>query len=253
MDDRLLGLNMGIHLNYVLDVIGTIDEIEKCLTPESVFSFLFSRLGKFGFQNASIGQLFNPALAKAPIEQFAQTNFPDAWVKKWVENDYMFHDPILQYCLLSNAAYTWEVAYKYASKTGKRILDEGRDFNLINGLAIPVKIPFRPTGVISLSHDNLDLSESEVAAVQLLCIHAYTHILSMLPSNMIAPAFSLTERESEVLHYAAAGKTNWEIGKILGISEQVAKEHMGNISRKMGSANRAHSVTLAIRSGAIFP
>lgn len=244
---------MGDRLNYVFDVIGTIDDIEGSKTPENVFAVLFLHLQKYGFQHASIGQVFNPALAKAPIKQFAQTNFPEAWVEKWIANDYMFHDPILQFSLLSNAAYSWETAYKYASRSGKKILDEGRDFNLIKGLAIPVKIPFRPTGVISLGHDDLDLSESEIAAVQLVCIHAYTHLLSMLAPDMIAPAFALTERETEVLHYAAAGKTNWEIGTILGISEQVAKEHMINISRKLGSSNRAHSVTIGIRAGAILP
>jgi len=198
---------MGTQHNYVFDIIGTIDEIEASQTPESVFDLLFSYLSKLGFQNASIGQVFNPALA----------------------------------------------AYKYASRTGKKILDEGRDFNLIKGLAVPVKIPFKPTGVISLGYEDLKLSDSEIAAVQLVCIHAYTHILSLLDPAMIAPAFTLTERESEVLHFAAAGKTNWEIGTILGISEQVAKEHMANISRKLGSSNRAHSVTIGIRTGAILP
>jgi len=244
---------MGTQHNYVFDIIGTIDEIEASQTPESVFDLLFSYLSKLGFQNASIGQVFNPALAKAPIKEFAQTNFPMGWVEKWIANDYMFHDPILQFSLLSNAAYSWETAYKYASRTGKKILDEGRDFNLIKGLAVPVKIPFKPTGVISLGYEDLKLSDSEIAAVQLVCIHAYTHILSLLDPAMIAPAFTLTERESEVLHFAAAGKTNWEIGTILGISEQVAKEHMANISRKLGSSNRAHSVTIGIRTGAILP
>lgn len=244
---------MGTQHHYVFDIIGTIDEIENSQTPESVFDLLFSHLNKLGFQNASIGQIFNPALAKAPIKQFAQTNFPEAWVEKWVSNNYMLHDPILRYSLLSNAAFTWDTAYKYASKKGQKIHNEGRDFQLIEGLAIPIKVPFKPTGVISLSHEDLKLSESEIAAVQLVCIHAYTHLLSMLDPAMIAPAFTLTERESEVLHYAAAGKTNWEIGMILGISEQVAKEHMGNISRKLGSSNRAHSVTIGIRTGAILP
>ena len=57
----------------------------------------------------------------------------------------------------------------------------------------------------------------------------------------------LTERECEVLRWIAAGKTAWDIGRILGIAELTVKDHLRNIRRKLGTSNGAHSVVEALR------
>lgn len=49
----------------------------------------------------------------------------------------------------------------------------------------------------------------------------------------------LTEREREVLNWVIQGKTNWEIGMILGISERTVRFHLEAISSKAHSNPRA--------------
>lgn len=61
------------------------------------------------------------------------------------------------------------------------------------------------------------------------------------------PAQSLTSRQIEVLHWVARGKSFWEIGEILHISQRTVVEHVQNAVRKMNAANRIHAVALAIR------
>lgn len=56
----------------------------------------------------------------------------------------------------------------------------------------------------------------------------------------------LTPRELEVLHWAQAGKTNWEIGSILGIAEFTVKNHMRAIMHKLHVSNRTHAVAKAM-------
>jgi NAD(P)-dependent dehydrogenase (short-subunit alcohol dehydrogenase family) len=48
-----------------------------------------------------------------------------------------------------------------------------------------------------------------------------------------------SQREFEVLRLVAQGKTNKEIGKILGISARTAQVHVSNIYGKIGACNRA--------------
>jgi DNA-binding CsgD family transcriptional regulator len=55
----------------------------------------------------------------------------------------------------------------------------------------------------------------------------------------------LSQRESEVLSWAAQGKTNGEIATILGMSPQTAKKHMEHILHKLGVPNRAAAAALA--------
>ncbi len=72
---------------------------------------------------------------------------------------------------------------------------------------------------------------------------------SSVPSVHQAPA--LTKREREVLEWMKEGKTNWEIGRILGISERTVRFHVGNILMKLQALSRAHAVALALEQGMI--
>jgi DNA-binding CsgD family transcriptional regulator len=62
-------------------------------------------------------------------------------------------------------------------------------------------------------------------------------------SSLFAPAglaqLGLTPRESEVLRWMAEGKTDSEIGLIIGASEHTAHKHVQNILRKLGVSSRA--------------
>ena len=69
------------------------------------------------------------------------------------------------------------------------------------------------------------------------------------PATSDAPAGRLSEREVEVLHWVQAGKTNGEIGSILGISEFTVKNHMQRILGKLNATNRAHAISKATRGG----
>lgn len=59
----------------------------------------------------------------------------------------------------------------------------------------------------------------------------------------------LTPREELCLNWAAQGKTSWEIGIILGISERTINYHIGNASSKMDAPNRQAAITRALLGG----
>jgi len=43
----------------------------------------------------------------------------------------------------------------------------------------------------------------------------------------------LSGRETEVLRWLCSGKSNWEIGKILGLSQYTVKNHVSKILKKL--------------------
>lgn len=76
-------------------------------------------------------------------------------------------------------------------------------------------------------------------------------LLRFAPVDAPTPA-QLTARERDALLYVADGKTDWEIGRILGIAEATARFHVDNGRRKLGAVNRAHAVArLVARDGAL--
>ncbi|MEQ9728142.1 helix-turn-helix transcriptional regulator [Pseudomonas sp. WHRI 8822A] len=54
----------------------------------------------------------------------------------------------------------------------------------------------------------------------------------------------LSAREIEIARWVARGKTNWEIGQILHISDKTVKTHMQNIFSKLQATSRAQIAAL---------
>jgi DNA-binding NarL/FixJ family response regulator len=61
----------------------------------------------------------------------------------------------------------------------------------------------------------------------------------------------LTERELQVLHGMADGKSNAEIGRELFVSEDTVKTHARRLFRKLGARDRAHAVAAGFRAGLV--
>lgn len=69
--------------------------------------------------------------------------------------------------------------------------------------------------------------------------------------NRLSKAQTLSEKELEVLRWARAGKTVWEISVIRNVSEATVKFHLRNIYHKLGVSNRAHAVGEAVNRGLV--
>ena len=60
-------------------------------------------------------------------------------------------------------------------------------------------------------------------------------------------AFGLTLRESEVLYWVAKGKTNRDIGDILGSSPATVKKHLERVYEKLGVETRTAAAAMAMQ------
>ena len=67
----------------------------------------------------------------------------------------------------------------------------------------------------------------------------------------IANKPELSSREIDCLHWAARGKSNREIGDILGVSENTVRFHLKNAFRKLDVSSRSQAVSEALRAGLI--
>ena len=61
----------------------------------------------------------------------------------------------------------------------------------------------------------------------------------------------LSRRETECMKLNAAGKTSWEIGKLLCITESCVNFHFNNIRRKFSVSHRHEAVIRALEWGLI--
>lgn len=69
------------------------------------------------------------------------------------------------------------------------------------------------------------------------------------PAGVPPPFDKLSRREAEILALLVEGRTNKEIAICLDLQEITIKVHLRNVYRKIGSANRAQAVRIAMSSG----
>ena len=80
------------------------------------------------------------------------------------------------------------------------------------------------------------------------------HLLSIDEELLVAPvatltALGLTQREAEVLAWVAQGKTNREIGMILGSSGRTVQKHLEHVFQKIGVESRTAAILRAWQVG----
>ena len=238
-------------VNYeFLETLGRIDQCDEPMLALEIFSQFVRPLG---FVTVALGHLSNPLLSRGTKPQFKIGNWPTAWRQYWIENNLILHDPIAKMALRTRKPFTWKTAYERASRFGREVLDASREFGFRDGLAIPIYAEDSPPGCVTLGADLIDLSPRERGAIELLAMHLYMRLESLLGPFEYQPTHPLTRRENEVLHYVAAGKTNWEIGHILSISEYSVREYVSSAQKKLNCVNRAHAVAVAIQRNEILP
>jgi LuxR family transcriptional activator of conjugal transfer of Ti plasmids len=63
----------------------------------------------------------------------------------------------------------------------------------------------------------------------------------------------LSPREKQCLAWAACGKSSWDIGKIVSITENTVNFHIKNAMKKLRTNSRTVAAIKAVRLGLIEP
>lgn len=69
-----------------------------------------------------------------------------------------------------------------------------------------------------------------------------------LQTQTLKNKLKITRREADVLYWVAQGKTDWEISKILSISERTVNKHLEQVYRKLEVNNRTSASAYAIHA-----
>jgi len=175
-------------------------------------------------------------------------SYSDEWGEVYFENQFIEVDPVVNYSLDTNHSFTWSTAF-HTLDAGKPKAREfvamAGDFQLKDGLAHMVGDREGGTLLSLAIDDPKNQYYSQLLNHLTPHLHEAMQRISARDTKLTSPA--LTEREREVLKWTGEGKSSWEIGVILSISERTVKYHINNIKSKLNAVNRAHAVAKALR------
>lgn len=162
--------------------------------------------------------------------------------------------PLLRACRVESEAF-WvnrqavRTRWKNERLAGLQLEDFERRSLAKAAIVVPVHLPLGQIGaavLISEDQEKTDLSGEFLDSADVLSalvrrfIDGYARVTQI--RRYLAIEGNLTPRQIQCLHWAAHGKTDWEIGAILGCSHAAVRYHMVRASEALDATNRAQTI-----------
>ncbi len=185
--------------------------------------------------------------------------WPDEWLQRYDDNHYVDIDPVAERMLRSVTPFTWReaVASRTVNAAERIVIDEARDFGIVEGAEIPIHETGYGVATVSVfssdSHAFHDAWAQNKHDFHLFCLYFHDKYGSFAQPPVNEPEPNLTKRERECLVLTSRGKTAGEVGTILSISDRTAKQHLESATRKLNSYSKHHAVVKAIMTRLILP
>jgi len=183
-------------------------------------------------------------------------NTPVAYLEAFDDISNWKRDPVAQHCKRHSVPIVWDQSTYASCGQGERWEEQAR-FGYKTGIMLALHLPEGRHFILGVDRDQaLPKSPAEltrmVADVQLFAVHAMDVAMRVLiPERLQPDRPHLTPREVECLSRTMDGKTAWEVGTMLGISERTVVLHLQTSMRKLGCVNKHQAVLKALRLGLI--
>jgi len=135
------------------------------------------------------------------------------------------------------------------------LLNSPQPLPLRSCLSFPVKHKHESIAILVLGSSIDDyqpqLSNTQLSRAREFVLGIHQAATTIIGTNKSKQTIKLTDRERECLEWAAVGKTNWEIGTIIGVTKRTVIFHLQNAAGKLQTKNRYHTVAIAIANNLI--
>ncbi|MBL8643823.1 MAG: autoinducer binding domain-containing protein [Rhodospirillaceae bacterium] len=213
---------------------------------------------QFSYVGVNIEEVKERALVELEPEIIHMTNRPD-WGARYITQNYSKCDPVVRQCFVNRAPIAWteEFMSTIRSSDEGRMMEDAWENGLKRGYTIPIHGPGGELGMMMLScrendQEFLRLMDEYEYDLQVMAYQFHDILKRNVQRRAKAPPpVPLTEREIEILKWTIDGKTAWEIGQILKISERTVNFHLQNVMNKFGVHNKTHAAAKAVSYGLI--
>jgi LuxR family quorum-sensing system transcriptional regulator CciR len=177
-------------------------------------------------------------------------NYPEAWTAEFIGGAFYRDDPVHSASRRAGRAFAWSELARLTTLGRKQtwILERSRRFGLGDGMTVPVNVPGEPGGSCSFAmRPGAELPRQRLHCAELIGVHAFAAARRLLGRPRLAVRPHLNRRELQCLRLAAAGKTDMEIGIILGISTETVRQYVKRARAAYDVVTRTQLVVLGLR------
>lgn len=236
-----------------------LDFLEICGTePDAmvVIERFMAAIQMFGFEFTSAGAWIGAGGAGgARAYRFYFNNWPADWFELYAAKGFVEHDPMVLETRRRMTPLLWSemAATRTFTVEGAAVVAAGVEYGWAEVMGVPIHGPASYQGLVTVatrSPVTLTAAERALLRVMALSVHDRAHEAVGL-GQASQPQVHLSARETECMGWVAAGKTDAEVGIILGIAPATAHYHVESVKKKLGSHSRSEAVALLVLAGMI--
>jgi DNA-binding CsgD family transcriptional regulator len=236
-----------------MDLFSFIECSNRSQSLSALFDLLVSCAAEEGFSSVAYGALNYNEPVRLPEHTMPAIamNMPSHWRERYFERKYYKIDPVVRRTPLHSKPFVWDdlLRSEQLRSSERMVIQESREAGLKHGISVPLFGRSGQVSVMSFSspYDDADplrhMRHLKVLAWQ---FHVAFADLAQ-PAEQEKQRVKLSERERDCLGWTAEGKSSWDIGMILNISECTVNFHIKNAMRKLETTSRTVAVVKAIR------
>jgi LuxR family quorum-sensing system transcriptional regulator CciR len=181
-------------------------------------------------------------------------NYPDGWADWFDAQALGLTDPVHRASNVTSVGFAWSRLDQMIALTAqdRRILELARGEGIGEGFTVPAHVPGEAHGSCSFAcAPGEPFAGDRLPLLQLVGAFAFEAARRMRRDRFTGGPVLLTDRQRECVMWVARGKSDWEIAKILGISEETAREHVSNARERYGVPKRTLVAVHALFDGTI--
>jgi LuxR family quorum-sensing system transcriptional regulator CciR len=195
-------------------------------------------------------------IRRAPQPAIRLHNYPAGWVDFFDENSLGPSDPVHRASHLTSVGFAWSRLPQLIQLTprDREILDLAGLSGIGEGFTVPAHVPGESNGSCSFAtHRGQPLREEHLPVAQLAGAFAFeaARRLARMRAGTSPKPRRLTERQRDCVLWAARGKSDWEIARILGISHETVIRHLKEARERYSVSKRTMLAVSALFDGTI--
>lgn len=225
---------------------GASEVLSGVTTEVGVFRYLEAVAGRFRFTGFSVVSLSasEPASLRRAI---VASNWTPAFIDAFEALQPFRNSPLFTRLKTSTAPLIWSLdglPESRAEPDGARALFAEAGYQ--SGVVLPVHSPEGERAAITFEGPRGVVTRSELGELLLEAMLAYD-LFCRMRGEPRGESARLSEREVQVLTWAANGKTSVEIATILSLSDHTVNSYLNSAMRKLDCVNRTQLVAKALR------
>lgn len=253
--DRLITTDTA-QLN---DVHAFIARARQAATPQDLNDVMQSITREMGFDHFTLAHHLNLNAAERSdstmTRHVALSDYPQTWMERSFDGRFS-QNPVRRCSYRTSLGFAWDRIGDFIklSQEDRNIVAAWAEIGIGDGYTVGTHLPGEASGSCSFTmRTGRQVPRGSLAMAHLIGSFAFQAGREMVSrhGNKQPDQPQLTTRQLECIILVARGKTDWEIARVLGISEETVKQHLKDARARYDVSKRVQVVLRVVRDGLV--